>query len=177
MNRSRGTGRSGRSDWEAGRDVRRWRCRRAPRLAPAQVARSSPASRGRRSSASGRSRPMSGSASGTSASLPAVRWAERIGPATAALVTGVLERRHDPQHAYRSCLGILRLAECYGDGCLEAAAERALPIGSASFRSVESILEQRLDETCSMPRRGRRPHAARQRPRPALLPVTPKGTR
>ena len=78
-----------------------------------------------------------------------VLWAEKIGPATAALVTAVLERRRHPQQAYRSCLGLLRLAKCHGDARLEAAAERALAIGSYSYRSVESILKHRLDETAA----------------------------
>jgi len=77
-----------------------------------------------------------------------VRWAEKVGPATAALIATVLEQRRHPQQAYRSCLGILRLAECYGNTRLEAAAERAIAIGSSSYRSVESILRHRLDETC-----------------------------
>ena len=55
-------------------------------------------------------------------------------------------RRH-PQQALRSCLGILRLANSYGDARLEAAARRALAIGGHSYRSVESILTHRLDTT------------------------------
>ena len=76
-----------------------------------------------------------------------IRWAEKIGPATAALITAVLNSRRHPQQAYRSCLGLLRLAKCHGDARLEAAATRALAIGSYSYRSVESILKHRLDET------------------------------
>ena len=59
-------------------------------------------------------------------------------------------RRH-PQQAFRSCLGILRLAKSYGEARLEAAARRALAIGSHSYRSVESILAHRLDGTASEP--------------------------
>ena len=76
-----------------------------------------------------------------------IRWAEKIGPATAALITAVLNSRRHPQQAYRSCLGLLRLAKCHGDARREAAATRALAIGSYSYRSVESILKHRLDET------------------------------
>ena len=76
-----------------------------------------------------------------------IRWAEKIGPSTAALITAVLNSRRHPQQAYRSCLGLLRLAKCHGDARLEAAATRALAIGSYSCRSVESILKHRLDET------------------------------
>ena len=80
-----------------------------------------------------------------------VRWAEKIGPSTAALITAVLNSRRHPQQAYRSCLGLLRLAKCHGDVRLEAAAARAVAIGSYSYRSVESILKHRLDETSAEP--------------------------
>ena len=39
-----------------------------------------------------------------------------------------------------------RLAKSYGDARLEAAARRALAIGANSYRSIESILNHRLDE-------------------------------
>ena len=79
-----------------------------------------------------------------------IGWAEKIGPDTTALITAVLARRH-PQQAYRSCLGLQRLAKCYGDARLEAAAARALAIDSCSYRGVESILRHRLDETHAEP--------------------------
>ena len=68
-----------------------------------------------------------------------IDWAEKIGPDTVALTTAVLARRH-PQQAYRSCIGLQRLAKCYGDARLEAAAARALAVDSCSYRGVESIL-------------------------------------
>jgi len=80
-----------------------------------------------------------------------VRWATKIGPATAALITTVLDSRRHPQQAYRSCLGILRLTKSYGDARLEAAARRALTLGSHSYRSLASILEHRLDEQAPSP--------------------------
>ena len=76
-----------------------------------------------------------------------IRWAEKTGPHTATLITTVLGSRRHPQQAFRSCLGILRLANSYGEARLEAAARRALAIGSHSYRSVESILAHRLDVT------------------------------
>ena len=76
-----------------------------------------------------------------------IRWAEKTGPHTATLITTVLGSRRHPQQAFRSCLGILRLAKSYGEARLEAAARRALAIGSHSYRSVESILAHRLDVT------------------------------
>ena len=80
-----------------------------------------------------------------------IRWAEKIGPRTGALITTVLDSRRHPQQAFRSCLGILRLANGYGDERLEAAAHRALAIGAHSYRSVESILAHRLDERAPEP--------------------------
>lgn len=75
-----------------------------------------------------------------------VRWAEKIGPATARLITEVLGARKHPEQSYRSCLGILRLAKSYGDTRLEAACQRALTLGTYAVRSIESILKHRLDE-------------------------------
>ena len=75
-----------------------------------------------------------------------IRWATTIGPDTAALIDNVLRSRRHPQQAFRSCLGILRLAESHGEDRLEAAAGKAVAIGANSYRSVESILTHRLDE-------------------------------
>ena len=75
-----------------------------------------------------------------------IRWAGNIGPDTAILIGNVLRSRRHPQQAFRSCLGILRLASSYGEERLEGAAGRALALGSNSYRSVESILKHRLDE-------------------------------
>jgi len=74
------------------------------------------------------------------------RWAAKIGPATAALITDVLGTRRHPEQSYRTCLGILRLAKSYSDARLEATCQRALILGAHSVRSLESILKNRLDE-------------------------------
>ena len=73
-------------------------------------------------------------------------WAAKTGPATEKLITTVLTSRRHPQQAYRSCLGILRLGNAYGDARLEAACRRALILGSHSYKSIESILKHRLDD-------------------------------
>jgi len=73
-------------------------------------------------------------------------WAEKIGPQTAQFIEAVLNARSVPQQGFRSCLGVLRLAKSYGDQRLEAACQRALAIGAASYRSVESILKHNLDQ-------------------------------
>jgi len=75
-----------------------------------------------------------------------VRWAQTIGPHTAQLVQALLGSRKHPQQAYRSCLGLLRLAKRYGEERLEAACRRALPAGIHSYKGVKNILDAKLDQ-------------------------------
>jgi transposase len=75
-----------------------------------------------------------------------IRWAEKIGPETTRLIDNLLSSRPHPQQAFRSAMGILRLAKDYGDRRLEAACLRALIIGGVSYRSVASILKHSLDQ-------------------------------
>jgi transposase len=74
-----------------------------------------------------------------------VRWAEQTGVATAGVVAHILAHRPHPQQGFRSCLGILRLAERYGPARLEAACRRALRLGACRYKSIESILQRGLD--------------------------------
>jgi len=74
-----------------------------------------------------------------------IRWAEKTGPSTAALVQHIMDSRPHPEHGFRGCLGVLGLSKRYGPERLEAACARALHIGGARYRSVKSILEHGLD--------------------------------
>jgi transposase len=74
-----------------------------------------------------------------------IDWAATIGPQTKGLVKAILADRPHPEQGYRSCMGILRLAKCYGNVRLEAAASRALAAGARSYRHVDSILKNGLD--------------------------------
>jgi transposase len=75
-----------------------------------------------------------------------LHWAEEIGPDTRRLIAAVLESRGHPQQAYRSCLGILGLANRYTHPRLEAACCRALPAGIRSYKGIHNILENKLDQ-------------------------------
>lgn len=88
------------------------------------------------------------------------RWARGIGPETERLIAAVLERYPHPALAFRSCLGILRLAERYEPSRLERAAERSLAFGGASYKSVSHVLKAGLDREALPP--------ARLRPEPLL---------
>jgi transposase len=74
-----------------------------------------------------------------------IRWAEKMGPATVQTITAVLSSRQHSQQGYRSCLGILRLSQSYGEDRLEAACGRALLLGTCRYKSIESILKHGLD--------------------------------
>lgn len=74
------------------------------------------------------------------------RWAAKIGPETAILTELLLIKKTHPQQAYRTLLGILRLGKSYGDLRLEAACKRAVHINALSYRSIESILKNGLDQ-------------------------------
>lgn len=70
-----------------------------------------------------------------------LRWAQDIGPATARIVQAVLHSRRYPEQAYRSCLGILNLANAHGRDRLEVACQQAFPEQLFSYREIKSLLE------------------------------------
>jgi transposase len=67
------------------------------------------------------------------------------GPHTEQLIVVVLASRAVREHAYRSCQGILRLADKYGSERIEGAALRAVVTQVATYKSVEAILKNGLD--------------------------------
>lgn len=74
-----------------------------------------------------------------------IEWASQMGPYTGKLVGLILESRPHPEQGFRSAIGIMRLAKSYGPERVEAACERALSIKARSYRSVKSILENKLE--------------------------------
>jgi transposase len=88
-----------------------------------------------------------------------VHWAEQIGPHTAKLFERILAEKPHPEMGYRSCLGIIRLAEEYSSTRMEAAADRAIRTGACRYKSVKSILKNSLD--------------LQPLPEPAPLPLPP----
>lgn len=74
-----------------------------------------------------------------------INWAQKTGQHTATVVEIILKSKPHPQQGFRSCLGILRLAQGYSAERLEAACCRAHHLGSYSFHSIQSILKHQLD--------------------------------
>jgi biopolymer transport protein ExbD len=74
-----------------------------------------------------------------------IRWAETIGAETGAVAQHILKTKPHPEHGFRSCLGLIRLADKYTKERVENACRRARGIGSPSYTSVKSILATGLD--------------------------------
>jgi transposase len=74
-----------------------------------------------------------------------LRWGQRIGPATGAVIERILRSRTHPQQPFNACFGVLPLSNGFGEQRLEAACTRALTIGTVSYKSIASILEKGLD--------------------------------
>ena len=81
-----------------------------------------------------------------------IHWARETGPSTAKLVERIMAERPHPEQGYRASLGILRLSKRHSSQRLEKACARALACQSHSYRSVESILKNRLEDQPLPPR-------------------------
>ena len=71
--------------------------------------------------------------------------AARVGPNVAIFAEVVMRDRKHPEQGYRTCLGVIRLADKFGQDRLDAACRRALEINARSYSSVHSILKNGLD--------------------------------
>ena len=69
------------------------------------------------------------------------RWAETIGINTAKVINSLLTSGRVEQQSYRSCMGLLKLAERHSPQRLETACEKALQYSpSPSYKSIKNIL-------------------------------------
>jgi hypothetical protein len=75
-----------------------------------------------------------------------IHWAGKTGEFTAKVVEQILVSRPHPEQGYRSCLGLMRLSKDFGEVRVEAARKRAFHLRAFSYRSVQSILKNKLDQ-------------------------------
>lgn len=69
------------------------------------------------------------------------KWSERIGMNSCKVVNAILASQRVEQQSYRSCMGLLKLADKYPDLRLEAACKKALSYtASPSYKSIKDIL-------------------------------------
>jgi hypothetical protein len=73
------------------------------------------------------------------------RWGQSIGARTDAMIEAIIETAVHPDHAYRKCLGLLRLARRCGNGRLELACDRALKLQAIGYGSVKNILDKGIE--------------------------------
>jgi hypothetical protein len=75
------------------------------------------------------------------------KWAERIGTNTCEVVNTILASQKVEQQSYRSCMGLLKLADKYSAERLEAACRKALSYtASPSYKSIKNILAAGQDK-------------------------------
>lgn len=74
-----------------------------------------------------------------------IGWGKSMGAQTGALIEQVIAAKPHPEQGYRSALGIIRLADKFGKERLEKAAEKAIAIGSPSYRTVQTMLKRRME--------------------------------
>jgi transposase len=72
------------------------------------------------------------------------RWAASIGPETEGLITAILANRPHPEQGFRTCLGVLRLFRDIEHARAEAVSARAIEIGGLTYKSIASILANRM---------------------------------
>jgi transposase len=72
--------------------------------------------------------------------------AAKIGDDTFSFVEHMLHSRTFPQHAYRACLGLIRLANRYGTDRLNQACKKALSVGASRYQEVEVMLKNNLEQ-------------------------------
>ena len=76
-----------------------------------------------------------------------IQWAEKIGAATGAVVKSILSSYKVEQQGYRSCMGLLKLADKYSVERLEQSCARALSFTpQPSFKGVKNILATGQDK-------------------------------
>lgn len=73
-----------------------------------------------------------------------IRWAQKNGPHTQALIEAKLQSRRHPEQVYRSCLGILKLGDDHPTTDLEAACQLALEASALSYRAVKNLLATKM---------------------------------
>ena len=78
------------------------------------------------------------------------KWGSEIGPCTMKTVDAILTSGRVEQQSYRSCMGLLRLADKYSPARLEKACEKALTYTSKpSYKGIKNILAAMKDASHS----------------------------
>jgi transposase len=74
-----------------------------------------------------------------------LEWASSIHEDVRLYILKILDRKQHPEQAYKSCLGILSFAKKAGNDRLAIACRRALGYGIYNYKTIQSILENNMD--------------------------------
>jgi transposase len=88
-----------------------------------------------------------------------ISWAKTVGPNCSEAARQLMAERRIPEHAFRPCMGIIRLGKHYGNERVDRACSRALKMHIVGFRHIESMLKTGRDQL---------PDAANVASRPAV---------
>ena len=75
-----------------------------------------------------------------------IDWATEIDPVIGEYIIQIIESRNHPEQAYKSCMGILNFEKKVGRERLVNACKRALDFKIYSFKTIQKILENNLDQ-------------------------------
>lgn len=73
-------------------------------------------------------------------------WAASIHEDVRLYILKILDRKQHPEQAYRSCIGILGFAKKAGNERLTVACQRALSYGLYNYKTIQQILENKMDQ-------------------------------
>jgi hypothetical protein len=72
-------------------------------------------------------------------------WAASIDEDVRLYILKILQRKQHPEQAYKSCIGILSFSRKAGNERLIIACRRALDYGVYNYKTIQSILENKMD--------------------------------
>jgi transposase len=75
-----------------------------------------------------------------------LEWAASIHEDVRLYILKILDRKQHPEQAYRSCIGILGFAKKAGNERLTVACQRALSYGLYNYKTIQQILENKMDQ-------------------------------
>jgi len=75
-----------------------------------------------------------------------ISWAGSMGPNCGAAAKELMASRAVPEHAFRPCLGLIRLGRRYGNERVDRACCRALKLNIVGYRHIESMLKTGRDK-------------------------------
>ena len=73
------------------------------------------------------------------------KWAGQIGTQASAVVEFIMKTKDHPEQGFNAALGVIRLADRFTAVRLEAACARALAIESPHYKTIKTMLENRME--------------------------------